>query len=207
MQALIGRSRRLPRTPLLLFISTSVLASGEDCVTRHEFEALREETAALRAQVAALKEQQRQKQVGVDTAPVSLSVSPLGGMTRAGRQLSAATCCRWTPGGTCNSGDVTSGCTELHEYLEHKTTTHEFAAIETCLLARSRVVPTPPRPGQRRGPPSRATTPRLRSSPRRHPPDGPRAQRGRGRRARSAPRPPCGRRVVPTGPEAQASHR
>ena len=133
MQALIGRSRRLPRTPLLLFISTSVLASGEDCVTRHEFEALREETAALRAQVAALKEQQRQKQVGVDTAPVSLSVSPLGGMTRAGRQLSAATCCRWTPGGTCSSGDVTSGCTELHEYLEHKTTTHEFAAIETCL--------------------------------------------------------------------------
>ena len=49
-----------------------------------------------------------------------------------GRRLSAATCCRWTPSDACGS-DMTEGCSMLHEYLETKTTTHEFAAVETCL--------------------------------------------------------------------------
>ena len=49
-----------------------------------------------------------------------------------GRRLSEPTCCRWTPSDECGS-DTTEGCSMLHEYLETKTTTHEFAAVETCL--------------------------------------------------------------------------
>lgn len=66
------------------------------------------------------------------------AVSTFGGQAD-GRQLSAAQCCRWTPDGTCGSvaAGRQYGCTGVHEYLEHKTTTHEFADIDACLTAGS----------------------------------------------------------------------
>jgi len=51
--------------------------------------------------------------------------------TGAGRRLSQS-CCRWTNGGTCLSADVTTACTRLHEYMEHKTTTHVFEDVSSC---------------------------------------------------------------------------
>ena len=62
----------------------------------------------------------------------SASVSPLGVTGAEGRQLGhvspSATCCRWTPDGTCGGSieaDKYEECTSFHEYLEGKTTTHE----------------------------------------------------------------------------------
>ena len=50
---------------------------------------------------------------------------------RGGRRLSSGgSSCRWTPKAT---GSATFACTQLHEYLERKTTTHLFNSIETCL--------------------------------------------------------------------------
>ena len=60
------------------------------------------------------------------------SVSPFSVAEAGGRQLGhaspSATCCRWTPDNTC--GDSIEAeryrkCTQIHEYLEGKTTTHE----------------------------------------------------------------------------------
>jgi len=60
------------------------------------------------------------------------TVSPSGYLE--GRRLSANECCRWTPGNTCTG--VAAGrfeaCTMMHEYLESKTTTHEFEDLATC---------------------------------------------------------------------------
>ena len=44
---------------------------------------------------------------------------------------SASACCRWAADQKCSP--VVDKCTELHEYLEHKTTTHHFADVEACL--------------------------------------------------------------------------
>jgi len=74
----------------------------------------------------------------------SASVSPFGVVEEGGRQLGHAspstTCCRWTPDNTC--GDSVEAekyrkCTVFHEYLEAKTTTHEFENLEhaNCLGA------------------------------------------------------------------------
>jgi hypothetical protein len=75
----------------------------------------------------------------------SASVSPLGVTEAGGRQLGhaspSATCCRWTPDNTCGSIEAERyrKCTEVHEYLEEKTTTHEFENLEhaNCLGADS----------------------------------------------------------------------
>ena len=40
-------------------------------------------------------------------------------------------CCRWTTSGACSPAD--GKCTKLHEYLERKTTTHEFDDVYRCL--------------------------------------------------------------------------
>ena len=40
-------------------------------------------------------------------------------------------CCRWAANPTCSP--IRDECTELHEYLEHKTTTHHFEDVNTCL--------------------------------------------------------------------------
>eukprot|EP00966_Prymnesium_polylepis_P162309 3751300-Prymnesium_polylepis.1 len=53
-----------------------------------------------------------------------------------GRQLSDATCCRWMQGSTCPASQSDyrlDKCTSLYEYLEHKTSTHEFEDVESCL--------------------------------------------------------------------------
>ena len=46
--------------------------------------------------------------------------------------IAAPTCCRWTSSGACGSAE-TDECTEMFEYLEHKTTTHVFEDIDGCL--------------------------------------------------------------------------
>ena len=46
------------------------------------------------------------------------------------------TCCRWTADDTCGAvvpAERFEVCTHMHEYLETKTTTHEFADLDTCL--------------------------------------------------------------------------
>ena len=46
------------------------------------------------------------------------------------------TCCRWTADDTCGTvvpPERFEVCTHMHEYLEGKTTTHEFADLDTCL--------------------------------------------------------------------------
>ena len=40
-------------------------------------------------------------------------------------------CCRWTANPTCSP--IRDECTEIHEYLEHKTTTHHFMDVNACL--------------------------------------------------------------------------
>ena len=40
-------------------------------------------------------------------------------------------CCRWTASSTCSPAG--EKCTRLHEYLEHKTTTHHFEDVHACL--------------------------------------------------------------------------
>ena len=40
-------------------------------------------------------------------------------------------CCRWTASGACSPAG--RECTRLHEYLEHKTTTHHFDDVYACL--------------------------------------------------------------------------
>ena len=52
--------------------------------------------------------------------------------TGEGRRLSfISQCCRWTPSDACAVNE-TKSCTMLHEYLEHKTTTHTFADSSKC---------------------------------------------------------------------------
>jgi len=59
----------------------------------------------------------------------------------SGRQLTGSsaaspTCCRWTQGVTCPTSQSKKRdyrCTSVHEYLEHKTTTHIFEDIDSCL--------------------------------------------------------------------------
>ena len=45
------------------------------------------------------------------------------------------TCCRWTADGTCGTvpAERFEVCTHMHEYLETKTTTHEFDDLDACL--------------------------------------------------------------------------
>eukprot|EP00966_Prymnesium_polylepis_P261726 6046104-Prymnesium_polylepis.1 len=79
---------------------------------------------------------------GVGSSATSMRVVSTTGESRDGRQLSggpstAPTCCRWTWDDACgSSGNAnTEACTDVHEYLEHKTTTHEFNDLDTCLGA------------------------------------------------------------------------
>lgn len=89
---------------------------------------LLEEVAHLKAENARL--------AAAATQQMRASVSPMGG---TGRRLtepedsSSASCCRWTAANSC--GSHTRQCTKLHEYLEAKTTTHDFANVEhaNCL--------------------------------------------------------------------------
>ena len=46
----------------------------------------------------------------------------------------APACCRWTPAAVINQtcSPIEDECTKLHEYLEHKTTTHHFEDVATA---------------------------------------------------------------------------
>lgn len=102
---------------------------------------LEEDKTALRSRVTQLEDEKADLRSRVEatetqvmTAGQSLrvKVSPLG---ESGRRLTStptsASCCRWTPEGSCTS--YTRGCTSLHEYLEAKTTTHEFVDADQCM--------------------------------------------------------------------------
>ena len=54
----------------------------------------------------------------------------IGGLLLAAAYAASA-CCRWAADPTCSP--VVDKCSELHEYLEHKTTTHHFADVDACL--------------------------------------------------------------------------
>jgi len=57
------------------------------------------------------------------------------GVASHGRRASSPTCCRWTADDACSAAGNANlhQCTKLHEYLEHKTTTHEFLDLDSCL--------------------------------------------------------------------------
>lgn len=92
---------------------------------------------ALEARLSSATEENRRLrrllQQGDPIAPggsntMQTSVSVLGATSR---QLSESSCCRWTPDESCSS--TTQQCTSLHEFLERKTTTVEFADVDQCL--------------------------------------------------------------------------
>jgi hypothetical protein len=123
---------------LAALLAANVLASSEatDCVTRQEFAELTtkllSQVALLEAKVQSLTLQQQEGGSGVAARNLA-TVEALGEAgIEEGRRLSAAVCCRWTSGDDCGSS-MTRGCTALHEYLEAKTTMHEFENVETCL--------------------------------------------------------------------------
>ena len=82
--------------------------------------------ATLQSQVAVLQAKVDSLEALVDAKPPSyVATSAFGQMSRVGRQLSSSSCCRWTQSGACG-GNTSEACTRLHEYLEHKSTTHVF---------------------------------------------------------------------------------
>lgn len=90
--------------------------------------------APLEATVAQLREENARLLASAAQERVSAAVSPLGSTgRRLSHDSSSASCCRWTPDSSCTS--TSRECTQLYEYLEAKTTTHVFAAVEdsNCL--------------------------------------------------------------------------
>ena len=139
--------------PLAVLLSCSSFDAGQSGVEglqarlEEQLKTVRARLDTMEAEIGRLRQrlgpEQVERQVpltaGGERQPLAESVSPLGeSPSRPGRQLSAAsTCCRWTPDDTCNvaGGDSTAlrKCTSLHEYLEHKTTTHVFEDLDACL--------------------------------------------------------------------------
>lgn len=120
---------------MLVVLALGASASAELSVLQRidQLEARLAQMDKLEARVAQLEaENDMLRQSSVAVSPEGRVLSP-----EAGRRLSAAQCCRWTPDGTC--GEVAAGrhrgCTSVHEYLEQKTTTHEFSDIDACLTA------------------------------------------------------------------------
>ena len=75
------------------------------------------ENADLRSELAAAKRQGPQNS--------QFGVSSLGGQSRRLGE-SPDTCCRWTPGETCQTTEEV--CTMVHEYIEGKALTVECGA-------------------------------------------------------------------------------
>lgn len=100
--------------------------------------ALKERVAFLEGEVQRLRPRKEEAEPTARTFRTrTVPVGPMGEPEAVGRRLSAPTCCRWTADGTCGSvaADRLEPCTLLHEYLESKTTTHEFSDVDTCLGA------------------------------------------------------------------------
>ena len=91
--------------------------------------------AELEARLMQLEREHRRPawQPGDQRMPQQATTSPLGEMLYGdGRRLSQTpSCCRWTANDACST--VAKQCTSLYEYLEHKTSVHEFADVESCL--------------------------------------------------------------------------
>ena len=98
--------------------------------------ALHKRVAFLEGTVQRLRPSSEQAEA---TAPKvrtgKAAVGPMGEPEAVGRRLNAPTCCRWTADGTCGTvpAERFEVCTHMHEYLETKTTTHEFADLDACL--------------------------------------------------------------------------
>lgn len=91
-----------------------------------------QQLAAVQAHVRVLEADNRElRRSGSMGGTIVSNVNALGDVQVEGRRLSPASCCRWTPGSYCNT--VSQECTRLHEYLEQKTTTHEFVDLATCM--------------------------------------------------------------------------
>ena len=99
--------------------------------------ALHKRVAFLEGEVQRLRPSSEQAEATAPKARTGkAAVGPMGEPEAVGRRLSAPTCCRWTADGTCGTvipAERFEVCTHMHEYLEGKTTTHEFADLDTCL--------------------------------------------------------------------------
>ena len=139
----------MPRIVATLAVLLADVASGEQ-LTKAELHqtlapmlermaALEKESAASKGRVALLEAENSQLQRRLRSEAtaradglIESGVSPFGGTAHERRQLSSTTCCRWTRDDTC--GEILPAtrykmCTGLHEYLEGKTTTYEFADL------------------------------------------------------------------------------
>ena len=99
--------------------------------------ALHTRVAFLEGEVQRLRPSSEQAEA---TAPKvrtdKAAVGSMGEPEAVGRRLTPApTCCRWTADDTCGAvpAERFEVCTHMHEYLETKTTTHEFADLDSCL--------------------------------------------------------------------------
>ena len=99
--------------------------------------ALHERVAFLEGEVQRLRPSSEQAEATAPKARTGkAAVGPMGEPEAVGRRLSPApTCCRWTADGTCGTvpAERFEVCTHMHEYLETKTTTHEFDDLDACL--------------------------------------------------------------------------
>ena len=112
---------------LLAALASAAAAAQEDPVTmaaivqqmaslQQQVNLVKTENADLRLELADLA-----KRKGVPNA--QFGVSSLG---QSRRLQSAETCCRWTPGETCQTTEEV--CTMVHEYIEAKALTVECGA-------------------------------------------------------------------------------
>jgi hypothetical protein len=99
--------------------------------------ALHKRVAFLEGEVQRLRPSSEEAEA---TAPKvrtdKAAVGSMGEPEAVGRRLSPApTCCRWTADDTCGAvpAERFEVCTHMHEYLETKTVTHEFADLDACL--------------------------------------------------------------------------
>ena len=99
--------------------------------------ALHKRVAFLEGEVQRLRPSSEQAEATAPKARTGkAAVGPMGEPEAMGRRLSPApTCCRWTADGTCGTvpAERFEVCTHMHEYLETKTTTHEFDDLDACL--------------------------------------------------------------------------
>lgn len=140
--------------PLSAMLVSVVVAAVDDSLFRELQETVRAMSLQIAEQAQHIQKLERIVLSGAGTLPSqnvppvsSASVSPFGEaladaarrrLTHTAQDLAAgdhSACCRWTPSAQC--GNVDAGllrkCSALHEYLEAKTTTHQFVNLTSCL--------------------------------------------------------------------------
>ena len=132
---------RLPALVFTLPLSVAEVSRAEFDRVLSRLDALEHENARLRLAVG-LKDPNVDAPEVLPQHPILSVVEPNPGRRETlrltpGRRLSSSpTCCRWTQGNECpaeQSDARHKKCTNLHEYLEHKTTTHVFEDVDSCL--------------------------------------------------------------------------